>query len=373
MTLLSWLGIALCLFQSAVFSGLNLAFFTIGKLELELEARKGNPRAQRVHRLRQDANFLLVTILWGNVAVNVLLALLSGSVMGAVVAFLFSTVVITLFAEILPQAFFARHALAMAAALTPMIRAYQLLLWPVARPTAWVLDRWLGPEALPYFKERDLHQLIRLHMESTETEIDWVEGRGAMNFLTLDDVPLAREGEALDPASIITLPFHGKVPIFPEIERTRHDPFLRALQASGRSRVVVVDDEEEPRLVIDTDGFLRAALFEPGLFTPLAHCHRPIVVRDPATPLGQVISRFRVHALHRHDDVLDEDVILLWSDERRILTGSDVLGRLLRGIVQATPSGLECPGPSGFGSSGTGPGGAAARGRSEGATAPGAP
>jgi metal transporter CNNM len=345
MTLLTWIGIALCLVQSATFSGLNLAFFTIGKLELELEARKGNPRARRVLALRQDSNLLLVTILWGNVAVNVLLALLSGSVMGAVAAFLFSTVIITLFAEIMPQAFFSRHALAMASGLAPLIRFYQLLLWPVTRPTAWVLDRWLGPEAIPYFKERDLHQLIRLHMESTETEIDWVEGRGAMNFLTLDDVPLGREGEVLDPDSIITLPFHGRQPIFPEIERTRHDDFLRSLQASGRSRVVVVDNSGEPRLVIDTDSILRAALFDPDLFNPLAHCHRPIVVRDPATPLGEVIGRFRVRAAHREDDVLDEDVILLWGEERRILTGSDVLGRLLRGIVLATPEGISGPAP----------------------------
>ena len=337
MTLLTWIGIALCLVQSATFSGLNLAFFTIGKLELELEARKGNARAQRVQRLRQDSNQLLVTILWGNVAVNVLLALLSGSVMGAVAAFLFSTVVITTLAEILPQAFFARHALTMASALAPMIRFYQLLIWPVTRPTAWLLDRWLGPEAIPYFKQRDLHHLIRLHMESTETEIDWVEGRGAMNFLTLDDLPLSREGEALDPASVISLPFHGSLPIFPEIERTRHDLFLRLLQACGRSRVVVIDETGEPRLVIDTDAFLRAALFDPDLFNPLAHCHLPIVVRDPATPLGEVIGRFRVRAAHREDDVLDEDVILLWGDERRILTGSDVLGRLLRGIVEAEP------------------------------------
>lgn len=337
MTLLTWIGIALCLTQSALFSGLNLAFFSINKLELELEARKGNRRARQVHRLRQDANFLLVTILWGNVAVNVLLALLSGSAMGAVAAFLFSTVVITLCAEILPQAFFSRHALRMAALLSPMIRCYQLLLWPVARPTAWVLDRWLGPEAIPFFKERDLHQLIRLHMESTETEIDRVEGRGAMNFLTLDDVPLGREGEPLDPDSVISLPFHGAMPVFPDIQRNRHDDFLRRLQTSGKSRAVVVDAAGEPQLVIDTDTFLRAALFDPDLFTPLAHCHRPIVVRDPSVPLGEVIGRFRVHASHRQDDVLDEDVILLWADEKRILTGSDVLGYLLRGIVRSGP------------------------------------
>src|SRR5690554_7523388 len=76
MTLLTWIGILLCLSQSAMFSGLNLAYFSINKLELEIEARRGNPRARRVRALRRDANFLLVTILWGNVAVNVLLALL---------------------------------------------------------------------------------------------------------------------------------------------------------------------------------------------------------------------------------------------------------------------------------------------------------
>ena len=333
MTLLTWIGILLCLSQSAMFSGLNLAFFSINKLELEIEARRGNPRARRVRALRRDANFLLVTILWGNVAVNVLLALLSGSVMGAVAAFLFSTVVITLLAEILPQAFFSRHALRMASLMAPVIRGYQLLLWPVARPTAWMLDRWLGPEAIPYYRERDLHQLIRLHMESSETEIDRVEGRGAINFLALDDVPLGREGEPLDPASVVTLPFDGARPRFPEIRRDPGDPFLRTLQASGQSRAVLVDETGTPHLILDVNALLRDALFGSGELFPLACCHRPIVVSDPNMPLGEVIGRFRVRPEHSEDDVLDEDVILLWGAEKRILTGSDVLGRLLRGIV----------------------------------------
>jgi len=34
------------------------------------------------------------------------------------------------------------------------------------------------------------------------------------------------------------------------------------------------------------------------------------------------------------DDVIDHDLILVWSTERRIITGSDLLGRLLRGITQ---------------------------------------
>ena len=34
------------------------------------------------------------------------------------------------------------------------------------------------------------------------------------------------------------------------------------------------------------------------------------------------------------DDVIDKDLILVWTaEERRIITGSDILGRLLRGIA----------------------------------------
>ena len=97
-----WVGIVFCVSQSAMFSGLNLAFFSVTKLRLEIESKKGNPRALKVAELREDSNFLLTTILWGNVGINVLLTLLSESVMAGIMAFLFSTFAITIFGEIIP-------------------------------------------------------------------------------------------------------------------------------------------------------------------------------------------------------------------------------------------------------------------------------
>ena len=44
---LTWLGIAFCLSQSAMFSGLNLAVLSLNRLNLEVEVRRGNPAAQR--------------------------------------------------------------------------------------------------------------------------------------------------------------------------------------------------------------------------------------------------------------------------------------------------------------------------------------
>src|SRR5210317_1071778 len=128
MNTLIWLGIGFCITQSAMFSGLNLAFFSISKLRLEIEAKKNNRHALKIAKLRADSNFLLTTILWGNVGINVLLTLLSNSVMAGALSFIFSTFVITFFGEIIPQAYFSRHAMRTASLLSPILRFYQLVL-----------------------------------------------------------------------------------------------------------------------------------------------------------------------------------------------------------------------------------------------------
>ena len=60
---LTWLGIALCITRSAIFSGLNLAVFSMSRLRLENAAESGDADAVLVLALRRDANFTLVTIL----------------------------------------------------------------------------------------------------------------------------------------------------------------------------------------------------------------------------------------------------------------------------------------------------------------------
>jgi metal transporter CNNM len=334
MLFITWIGIALCISQSAILSGLNLAFFTISKLQLEMAVSKNNVHAIRVMALRKDANLLLVTILWGNVGVNVLLALLSGSVLAGVAAFFFSTVIITVFGEIVPQAYFSRNALKMGALLSPVLRVYQIVLYPIAKPTAMILDRWLGPEAITYIKENDLRELIKMHMASSQSDIDKVEGKGSLNFLALDDLPVAAEGEVVDPASIIRIRYEGHRPVFPGIRPEAEDRFLQAVHRSGKKWVLLVDDRDEPRMALNAGTFLRDAMFGGDGFNPYAHCHRPIIVRDGLTSLGKIIPRLKVNPERSDDDVIDDDLILYWGDERQIITGSDILGRLLRGIVQ---------------------------------------
>jgi len=47
-------------------------------------------------------------------------------------------------------------------------------------------------------------------------------------------------------------------------------------------------------------------------------------------PDRELVARW---LLHGSDDVIDNDLILVWGHEKRIITGADLLGRLLRGIV----------------------------------------
>ena len=335
MTAIRWVGIGLCIIQAGMFSGLNLAFFSISKLRLEVQAAQGNRKAVVVSAMREDANLLLSSILWGNVAVNVLLTLLSSSVLAGVAAFLFSTVVLTLLGEIIPQAYFSKHALSAAYYLAPIVKFYQVLLYVVAKPTALLLNALLGREAVRYFREAGLREVIRMHMAEDGGDIAQVEGTGALNFLALDDLTVIEEGEAIDPTSVIELPFEQARPLFPEIRRQPDGEFLRKLNASGKKWAIVVDENQMPRAVVNTDSLVSDALFGGERFSPFRHCHRPIIIRDESTLLEEVLPLLKVHPEHAEDDVIDQDIVLVWTaGTRRIITGSDILGRLLRGIVR---------------------------------------
>ncbi len=313
-----------------MFSGLNLAFFGLSRLQLEVEAET-NLKAQRVLAMRQDSNFLLTTILWGNVGINVLLTLLSNSVLAGVTAFFFSTFIITFLGEIIPQAYFSRNALRMASLLGPVLRIYQFLLYPVAKPAALMLDRWLGAESAEFFREHVIRDMLMKHVEHHDSDVDDVEGIGALNFLEIDDIAAVQEGTDIDPDSILRFPTDVDLPRLPEYEATADDPFLQSLHASGKKWVILADEDGLPLLLLDADGFLRDVLLTHGNSDPYHYCHRPIIVKSSKTNLGSVIRMLKRSNKDSHG-VIENDVVLVWTESPRIITGADLFDRLLVGI-----------------------------------------
>ena len=247
-------------------------------------------------------------------------------------AFLFSAFAITLLGEIFPQAYFSRNALAMTARFLPFLNFYRIVLFPLAKPTAMVLDWWLGSEGITYLREQDIRQMIARHVVDGG-DISKVEAIGAQNFLDLDDISVCDEGEAIDPASILSLPLANQRCVLPKFDSVPDDPFLRRIDASGMKWVIVTDLAGEPVFVLDAHHFLRDALFNQLESDPTAYWHRPIIVRDAKARLGDVIGLMKVVPETPGDDVIEHDLILVWSGQKRIITGSDLLGRLLRGIA----------------------------------------
>jgi metal transporter CNNM len=327
-----WLGIIACIGLSALFAGLNLAIFSLSQLRLQVEADGGNKDAARVLELRKDSNQVLTTVIWGNVGTNVFLTLLSDSVLAGLGAFFFSAVVITLFGEIVPQAYFSRNALRMTARFLPFLIFWRKALFFLAKPTAMLLDWWLGVEGIAYLRERDVRSLVA-RAAASGGDIGKLEAIGVQNFLDLDDLPVTEEGEPVHAQSVISLPLASGKCVLPRFNASPNDPFLQRVNASGKKWVIVTDLAGEPAFVLDSHHFLRDVLFDQHAQNQSACWHRPIIVRDIHARLGDVIGSLKVLQERPDDDVIDNDLILVWGSQKRIITGSDLLGRLLRGIA----------------------------------------
>ena len=89
----------------------------------------------------------------------------------------------------------------------------------------------------------------------------------------------------------------------------------------------------EPHFALDSDAFLRDVLFEETPINPIEYCHRPIIVKNPGELLGNVLCQRKECAHCIQGDIIDRDVVLIWGqEEKRVITGADILGRLLKGI-----------------------------------------
>lgn len=327
--------IIFCVIQSGIFSGLNLALLGISRLQLEAGAASGDSVYQQILKRRKDTNQLLATILWGNVATNTLLAIVSDSTFNGVLGFAVSVVLITLCGEIIPQAAFSRNLHRLYPYFDWFVATYLALLYPIAKPTALILDKIVGKEGLTLLTETELHHVLIKHTQAKESEIGKVEATGAMNFLHLDDKLVIEEGCILHPESIIKVKTDDAHRIlFPDPKSAEFQMFINVIHTSGHPWVVLTTNNESPLLVMDVDGFLREYYVERKV-RPAYYCHRPIIVSRLETTLAEVLPKFSLDKQHDEDQIVNDDILLYWGDEqKRIITGADILGYLLQGIAK---------------------------------------
>jgi len=172
------LGVLLCL--SGLFSGLNLGLMSLDQTELRIVMNTGSEKergyAKAIMPIRGMGNFLLCSILLGNVLVNntltVLLDGLTGG--GGIVAVIGATMGIVIFGEIIPQAICSRHGLAVGANTILLTKFFMIVTAPLAFPISKILDKILGAEIGTVYNRERLMELIKVTDKYTDLEKDEV-------------------------------------------------------------------------------------------------------------------------------------------------------------------------------------------------------
>jgi len=190
--------IAFLLAMSAFFSGSETALTAASRPLMHQLEQNGDPRAARVNRLYERKDRLIGTILLGNNLVNILASALATSVLislfgeaGVAYATLGMTVLVLIFAEILPKTYAIHNSNKAALHISPVINAFVIVLTPLTATMEMIVSGLLhifgarkGGELLS--SDEELRGAIDLHNGDDEA----VRHERAMlrSVLDLDEV-----------------------------------------------------------------------------------------------------------------------------------------------------------------------------------------
>ena len=188
--------IIVLLFFSGLFSGLNLGLMSLDKTELAIVENCGTEteksHAKKIFPLRKRGNFLLCTILLGNVMVNNTLTIFMDDLTGSgAVAVIVATLGIVVFGEIIPQAVCSRHGLAVGAHTIWITKFFMLITFPLSYPISRILDCVLGEEVGAVYNRDRLRELLKVteeNMDLVKDEVHIIAGALELSKKTVRDV-----------------------------------------------------------------------------------------------------------------------------------------------------------------------------------------
>ncbi|XP_026787102.3 metal transporter CNNM4 isoform X2 [Pangasianodon hypophthalmus] len=194
-----WLQVILicCLLVlSGMFSGLNLGLMALDPMELRIVQSCGTDKekkyARKIEPIRREGNYLLCSLLLGNVLVNTTLTILLddliGSGIGAVIA---STIGIVIFGEIVPQALCSRHGLAVGANTILLTKFFMLVTFPLSYPISKLLDCILGQEIGTVYNREKLVEMLKVtepYNDLVKEELNMIQGALELRTKTVEDV-----------------------------------------------------------------------------------------------------------------------------------------------------------------------------------------
>lgn len=151
---------------SAILSGLVLGLLSLDITDLEILKKCGTDTERRnasaIIPMRKFSNLLLCSLVIGQVLTNVILTNICDSMFPGILGFAITTICLTFFGEIVPQAVCARYGLCIGANTLWLTWAVILITLPISLPVSVMLDCVLGEEiAFVYDRDR-LQEYIRI-------------------------------------------------------------------------------------------------------------------------------------------------------------------------------------------------------------------
>lgn len=193
-----------CIAVSAVFSGVEIAFFSVSELKLRTLAEGGHRRAKMGLRLRSNPQRLLSTILIGNNLANIaaaslatLIAIRSFGSEAVAAATGLLTLLVLIFGEIVPKTLAAKHALVVVEWLAHPIYWFERLLTPILFFLEPLILKLTGGRglAVPFGTEEELKMALEEGGKAgvlEKDEVKMIKNVFQLNDITAEDAMTPR-------------------------------------------------------------------------------------------------------------------------------------------------------------------------------------
>lgn len=317
--------IAFLLFLSAVTSGLNLGLMSLDMNELAVISSCGDPRersyARTIAPLRRRGNYLLCSLLLGNVMVNSTLTVILEEMTSGPIAIVTSTLAIVILGEIVPQAFCARQGLAIGAKTIYLTYAFMLLTFPLSYPISRLLDWVLGEEKGNVYDRERLMEFIKITGHHTQLEADEVaiiSGALRLKKIKVDQIMTRIE-------DVFMLPIDCK------LDRET----IKRIIEKGYSRIPIYefgDRKQIVALILAKD----LALIDPDDRTPIAdmllYCKHPLIFVEDYVTLDVALNEFKTGKSHMAvvRQIYDDGEVDKYYEAIGVVTLEDVIEEVLQ-------------------------------------------
>ncbi|MDQ5971769.1 MAG: metal transporter [Patescibacteria group bacterium] len=224
--------VSILLLISGLFSALTIAYMGFDLGVLHRLAKQKDKNAIAILAIRSNGMRLLITLILGTTLANAFATILIGDQFSGFVAGIVSASLIFLLADVLPQAFGSRYALAFGGFCAPLVKVFLFIFYPISAPVAYLLKYLLGEEKVNKLSKIDLLTILEESDKSGVTDVDTDERRIARGSLQFSD---RRVNNVMTPNTVVKTISHDEV--------IDHDRLID-LRNTGYSRIPVYENNQ---------------------------------------------------------------------------------------------------------------------------------